>query len=131
MISLQSLKRHLSLRPMLLGMKYIMLHLPYRETRHPRRARGSQSVGEKRRGKKIVFKQGRKSPWVPTLTKLFPNGQADCLQRMLCIIVPIDKHHLLSSFGVFVHNSYCLAIMIHVWLLHQRNTRCQESFSSI
>ena len=48
-----------------------------------------QSVGSGEKGQqKIVFKQGRKSPWVPTLTKLFPNGQADCVQRMLCIIVP-------------------------------------------
>ena len=49
--------------------------------------RQSVGSGEKAR-RKIVFKKGRKSPWVPTLTKLFPNGQADCVQRMLCIIVP-------------------------------------------
>ena len=29
-----------------------------------------------RKGAKKVFKHGRKSPWVPTLTGAFPNGQA-------------------------------------------------------
>ena len=37
--------------PYVLGMKYIMLHPSYRETRHLRRARGSHSGREKRRGK--------------------------------------------------------------------------------
>ena len=30
-----------------------------------------------RKGATKVFKYGRKSPWVPTLTKLFPEIQAD------------------------------------------------------
>ena len=30
-----------------------------------------------RKGGPIVFKYGQKSPWVPTLTELFPNLQAD------------------------------------------------------
>ena len=38
------------------------------------------------------FKQGRKSPWVPTLTGPFPNGQENAgswlSTKMLCIIVP-------------------------------------------
>ena len=42
---------------------------------HPRRPRGSQSCRKK--GATKVFKYGRKSPWVPTLTKLFPEIQAD------------------------------------------------------
>ena len=42
---------------------------------HPRRPRGGQSGG--RKCVKKVFKYGRKSPWVPTLTGPFPNGQAN------------------------------------------------------
>ena len=30
-----------------------------------------------RKGATKVFKHGRKSPWVPTLTGTFPNGQAN------------------------------------------------------
>ena len=45
-----------------------------------------------RKGATKVFKYGRKSPWVPTLTKLFPKTQAgaapDGAQKILCIIVP-------------------------------------------
>ena len=36
-----------------------------------------QLFGSGERAKKIVFKYGQKSPWVPTLTKLFPKLQAD------------------------------------------------------
>ena len=42
---------------------------------HPRRPRGGQSGG--RKGATKVFKHRRKSPWVPTLTGPFPNGQAN------------------------------------------------------
>ena len=42
---------------------------------HPRRPRGSQSGREKRRDES--FQVRRKSPWVPTLTELFPKIQAD------------------------------------------------------
>ena len=74
---------------MLLGMKYINDVTPFvsRDKASSEIQRQSVGSGEKAR-QKIVFMQGRKSPWVPTLTKLFPNGQADCVQRMLCIIVP-------------------------------------------
>ena len=46
-----------------------------------------------RKGRTKVFKYGRKSPWVPTLTELFPKIQAHVAswldaQYMLCIIVP-------------------------------------------
>ena len=42
---------------------------------HPRRPSGSQSGRE--RGETKVFKYEQKSPWVPTLTELFPKIQAD------------------------------------------------------
>ena len=45
-----------------------------------------------RKGTTKVFKHRRRSPWVPTLTEPFPNGQANAGSRlgtkMLCIIVP-------------------------------------------
>ena len=45
-----------------------------------------------RKGATKVFKHRRKSPWVPTLTGPFPNGQAnadpDWAQKKLCIIAP-------------------------------------------
>ena len=41
---------------------------------HPRRPRGSRAG---RKGATKVFKHRRKSPWVPTLTRPFPNGQAN------------------------------------------------------
>ena len=45
-----------------------------------------------RKGRTKVFKYGRKSPWVPTFTKLFSKIQAnagrDWAQKMLFIIVP-------------------------------------------
>ena len=45
------------------------------------------------KGATKVFKHGRKSPWVPTLTGPFPNGQENAgswlgAKKMLCIIVP-------------------------------------------
>ena len=42
---------------------------------HPRRPRGGQSSG--RKGATKVFKHRQKSPWGPTLTGPFPNGQAN------------------------------------------------------
>ena len=44
---------------------------------HPRRPGGSQSGQESRRDESFQFKHRRKSPWVPTLTGPFPNGQAN------------------------------------------------------
>ena len=45
-----------------------------------------------RKGGTKVFKYGRKSPWVPTVTGPFPKIQAepapDWAQKMLCTIVP-------------------------------------------
>ena len=42
---------------------------------HLQRPRGGQSGG--RKGATKVFKHRRKSPWAPTLTGPFPNGQAN------------------------------------------------------
>ena len=52
-----------------------MIYSNFTTTTHPRRPRGSQSGREKRRDESFYY--GRKSPWVPTLTELFPKIQAD------------------------------------------------------
>ena len=52
-----------------------MLTIPTSPRTHPRRPRGSQSGREKRRDES--FQVGQKSPWVPTLTELFPKIQED------------------------------------------------------
>ena len=78
-----------------------------------------QSVGSEE-----DFNHGRKSPGhrlspdhFKTVTRMLA---PDWAQKMLCITVllcPIGKQHLVSSFRVFVHNGYCLAIIIR--FVHQ------------
>ena len=64
-----------------MGKKTELTHNPLaRRWIHPRGPRGSKSGWEKRRDES--FKHGRKSPWVPTLTGLFPNGQANAGSRL-------------------------------------------------
>ena len=45
-----------------------------------------------------VFKHGRKSPWVTTLTRPFPNGQENA-GSCFVLLCPIGIQHLLSSFS--------------------------------
>ena len=83
-----------------------------------------------------TFQAQAEEPWAPTLTEPFQNGHAnaglnpDWAQKMLCITVlcPIGKQHLLSSFRVFVHNCYCLAIIIR--FVHQ-GCGCKANFYSL
>ena len=64
-----------------------------------------------RKGGTNVFKYGRKSPWVPTLTELFPKIQADVgswlATKNALYLCPISEQFLLSSFREFVHDGYC------------------------
>ena len=122
-----SLKSHLSLRLMLLRMKYIMLHPSYRETRHPRRPRDSQSGREKRRDKSFQARAEETLGTDPYQTIFKRSSWLGT--KMFVLLCPIAKQHLPRSFRVFVHDCYCLAIL--VWLVHQRNTRSQETFSLI
>ena len=73
--------------------------------------RQSAGLGEKARSTK-VFKDGRQSPWVPTLTGTFPGGQAnagsDWAQKCFVLLCPIGEQHLLSFFSEFVHAGYRL-----------------------
>ena len=53
-----------------------------------------------------VFKYGRKSPWVPTLTELFPKIQADAgsllgTKKCFVLLCPISEQFLVSSFREF------------------------------
>ena len=60
-ISPLSLKRHLSLRLMLLRMEHIMLHPSYRETRHPGRPSG-ESVGSGEKARQRFSGKGGRAP---------------------------------------------------------------------
>ena len=75
---------------------------------HPRRPRGSQSGQEKRRDESLKLRAPgyRLSPNYFLKFKLMP--APDWAQKILCIIVPNRRTHLLSSFRVFVHDGYCL-----------------------
>ena len=58
-----------------------------------------------------VFIHGGKSPWIPTLTGLFPNGQANAgswLGKKKCFVLlcSIGEQFLLSSFREFLHDGY-------------------------
>ena len=89
----------------------------YRQTcTHPRRPRGSQSGREQggsgeKAGRKFSSK-GEKAPGYrlsPDHFQKFKRMPApDWAQKMLCIIVPNRRTHLLSSFRVFVHGGYFL-----------------------
>ena len=76
-----------------------------------------------RKGGMKVFKYGRKSPWVPTLTGLFPKIQADAgswlAQKMLCIIVP-NRRTVSLKFFSWVRTRRLLFRSRLVWLMHQR-----------
>ena len=75
-----------------------------------------------RKGATKVSKHRRKSPWVPTLTGPFPDGQANTGSwlgtKMLCIIVPNRRTEVLPShFREFVHDGYYLATVAR--FIHQ------------
>ena len=75
-----------------------------------------------RKGAINVFKHWRKSPWVPTLTGPFPNGQANTGSwlgtKRLCIIVPNPRTASPEFFCDFVHDGY--------WLDHGLSGSCTK-----
>ena len=79
-----------------------------------------------RKGATKVFKHRWKSPWVPTLTGPFPNGQANAGSwlgtKMLCIIVP-NRRTASPEFFSWVRTRRLLTRSRLVWLMHQRNAR--------
>ena len=87
-----------------------------------------------RKGGTKVFKYGQKSPWVPTLTELFPKIQADAgswlgTKNALYYCAQSENSF---SWVLFVR-SYTTAIVSRlVWLMRQRNARShEETFSLI
>ena len=63
-----------------------------------------------RKGVTKVFKYGQKSPWVPTLTELFPKIQAHAsswLGTKNALYYCAQSAFLLSSFREFVHDGHC------------------------
>ena len=87
-----------------------------------------------RKGAKKVFKHRRKSPWVPTLTGPFPNGQANAgswLGTKNALYFCAQSANS-SSWVLFV-SSYTTAIdsIRLVWLMHQRNARSQETLGRL
>ena len=81
-----------------------------------------------------VFKHGRKSPWVPTLTGPIPNGQEVCFlighKKCFVLLCPIGKQHLLSSFREFVHDGCYLATVarfVHQAFLTRNEGTTDES----
>ena len=62
-------------------------------------------------GRKFSSKGGRAPGYLLTpdhFQKFNRMPAPDWAQKMLCIIVPNQRTHLLSSFPVFVHDGYCL-----------------------
>ena len=63
-----------------------------------------------RKGATKVFKYGQKSPWVPTLTELFPKIQTHAgswLGTKNALYYCAQSAFLLSSFREFVHDGHC------------------------
>ena len=71
-----------------------------------------QSVGSGEKARRKFLSKGGGAPRYllsPDHFQKFKRMPApDWAQKMLCIIVPNRRAHLLSSFRVFVHDSYCL-----------------------
>ena len=88
-----------------------------------------------RKGGSKVFKYGRKSPWVPILTELFPMKfkqmpAPDRAQKMLCIIVP-NRPTVSSEFFSWIRTRPLLSRLRLVWIMLQRNAHSQETFNLI
>ena len=86
-----------------------------------------------RKGATKVFKHRRKSPWVPTLTGPFPNGQVNAgswLGTKNALYYCAQSGNSIS--WVLFVSSYTTRQLLTrsrlVWLMHQTNARSQETF---
>ena len=87
-----------------------------------------------RNGGMKVFKYGQKSPWVPTLTELFPKIQVDAGSWLGTKNALYYCAQLANSFSwvLFVTRTRrLLSRSRFVWFMHQRNARSPETFSLI
>ena len=87
---------------------------------HPRRPRGSQSGREKRRDESFLVRA--KEPLGTDSHRTISKNLNGCRllighKKTFVLLCLISEQHLLSSFRVFVHDGYCLAIL--VWFVHQ------------
>ena len=96
--------------------------------RHLRRPRGSQSGRENRRDES--FQVRAKEPLGTDSYRTISKNSNGCRllighKKTFVLLCPISEQHLLSSFHVFVHDGYYLAIL--VWFVHQGFAR--ETFT--
>ena len=86
-----------------------------------------------RKGATNVFNHRRKSPWVPTLTGPFPNGQANAGSWLGSknALYYCAQSAASAEFFSWVCTRRLLTRSRLVWLLHQTNARSQESSSLI
>ena len=87
---------------------------------HPRRPKGSQSGQEKRRDESFLV--WAKEPLGTDSHRTISKNSNGCRllighKKTFVSLCPISEQHLLSSFRVFVHDGYCLAIL--VWFVYQ------------
>ena len=83
-------------------------------------------------GETKVLKHGRKSPWVPTLTGPFPNGQANAgfwLGTKNALYYCAQS--VSPEFFLRVRTRRLLTRSQLVWLMHRRYARSQDTFSLI
>ena len=91
-----------------------------------------QSVGSGEKARRKFLSKGGGAPRYllsPDHFQKFKRMPApDWAQKMLCIIVPNRRAHILSSFRVFVHDGYCLNHGLS-GSCTKENARSQETFS--
>ena len=95
---------------------------------HPRRPRGSQSGRENRRDES--FQVRAKEPLGTDSYRSISKNSNGCRllighKKTFVLLCPISEQYFLSSFHVFVHDGYYLAIL--VWFVHQGFAR--ETFT--
>ena len=99
---------------------------------HPRRPRGSQSGQEKRRDERFLV--WAKEPLGTDSHRTISKNSNGCRlliehKKTFVLLCPISEQHLLSSFRVFVHDGYCLALL--VWFVYRScacNSRSIKAF---
>ena len=80
----------------------------------------------------MIFKYGKKSPWAPTLTELFPKIQPDAGSWLGTKNALYYCAQSANSFSwvLFVSRTRRLLSRSRLlWFMHQRNARNQETFS--
>ena len=86
-----------------------------------------------RNGATKVFKHGRKSPWVPTLTGPFPNGQANTGSWLgalyYCAQSANSFSYYLATVARFVHQAFLTRQRNYRWVEKRFGCYQQEQFN--